>query len=448
MRRVPTSLVAGILAAATAGCASQAAARNVQPPKLQIGAVAESEAAAVGAPAPRTGISVYGASYVLAGPLPDHPTHAQVWRWDSEQKTSQDDVARLARGLGISNPPQRHAHGWVARSASGELRVRDGGSGQWAYVRADRAQCAPYMLDVDQDGNTVEGCAMAVPSGPVAPARVTPAASGEAVPADPGLDGSASSTVPADPGPVLASPPARPATPPAATRPPAAPGPDDATTRAAAHSLLQALGVAGAEQVLHGTPGTSTLLVSPTIGSLPTLGIEINIDVDARGVSAAHGLLEQPRAGDDYPLRTAKSAFDALLHQPRPMIAECAPVAPSGPAPASCQPPPPTPITGAKLGLQARWDATDQVLVPAWFFTVEGWDQPVAIVAIDSAFIADVEPTANRNVSVGVGGGVGGGGTVGRAGGGQLGGPGGQVAVPPAQSSPTLAPNSAPSAVR
>lgn len=390
------------LALAAAGCASATTARNHAAPKLHIG---HGTAAALIAPA-MGGVSA--GQYVLAGDLPTQPTHARVWRWPAGQAVGRGDVARLAAALGITGTPQRHAHGWVVTGPAGEVHVRDGGSESWTYARADLENCPPYMIDVDSNQNVGSGCAMAMPTVAVAPA-------------------SPGSTVSAPPPP-----------------PPPSPGPDDAATVAAAHDLLAGLGISGSQHVLPGGPGVSTLSVSPTLASLPTEGLEISVDVDARGIRSGTGFLAFPKASDDYPLRTAKSAFDDLAKLPRPMIAQ---YCPAGPAPASCPPPKPMQVTGATLGLALRMDDSSPVLVPAWFFAVAGSSQPIAIVAVDPGYIDEGRLPID-------GGGV--------PGGAPEGVPGGvpvqitpvqsspsrsPVMRPPAESSPTLPANGAPSAV-
>ena len=352
------------LVAYAAGCAAPSASRNATPPKLHIG---NGQAEARGAPMAAAGAGFGG--YVLSGPLPTQPTHARVWHWPADQAATAADVTRLAMALGITATPQRHAHGWVVASPSGELRVRDGGGAQWSFVRADLLSCPPMMLDVDHGPGTASssGCAVAVPSSgtPVSPGATTPP-------------------------------------PPPQPPPPPPPGPDDATTRAAAQQLLAALGVAGTQRVEPGGPQVSILSVAPSLDSLPAQGIDVTIGVDSRGIRSATGYLQMPTKGDDYPLRSARSAFDDLAKLPRPMIAMYCGPAPSATSvePVSCPTPEPTRVTGATLGLQLRWDGASNLLVPAWFFNTDGSTLPVAIVAVDPAFI-DSPVAASPPVSTG-----------------------------------------------
>jgi hypothetical protein len=280
-----------------------------------------------------------------------------VWHWPADQIANSADVAKLAAALGVTGTPQRHAHGWVATSQAGELRVRDGGGAQWSFARSDLLSCPPMTVDVDHGPDAVSaGCAVALSGG----------------------------TSPIKPG----------ATPPAPPTP--SPGPDNAATRAAAQTLLWALGIAGPPRIEPGGSGVSILSVAPTLDALRTQGLDITIGVDSRGVRSATGYLQMPAAGADYPLRSARSAFDALAQMPRPEIAMyCEPMPPTGSAgPVGCPTPKPIRITGATLGLQLHWDGTGSLLVPAWFFTTEGSPRPIAVVAVDPAFIDDPIPPA------------------------------------------------------
>ena len=357
------AVLAVIVTALAAGCAQRDLGTGGSPPKLHIGSGAGAAAGAI-VPArgsASNGLAVFG-GYVLAGALPDSPTHARVWRWTAG-RPSESDVVKLGEALGVTGTPARHANGWLLTSNTGELRVRDGG-GQWSYARADVVPCPPYGVDIDHTGSVGFGCAMA--------------------------SGGSAVAVPGSQGPSL------PPSPPA--------GPDQAATLAAAQPLLAFLALDGSRRVDVGA-GTSTLTVSPVVHSLPTEGIETRVDVDAHGIRSATGWRGVPAEGTDYPLRTAKAAFDDLANGPRPMIAQyCGPMpAPGGPeseaatttpTPIPCPTPTPVKVTGASIGLDLAWEGTDggsPLLVPAWFFTTEGsdtHDYPLAVVAIDPRFLA------------------------------------------------------------
>jgi hypothetical protein len=488
--RSGTAVVAVVTAGVLlAGCASKSTAAGGKPPKLLIGtgtsagAAAGPMMAAAGVPArgaiapvPVGGFAGFG-GYVLSGTLPTTPTHAPIWTWQSG-KASEADVTKLATALGLTGTPTRHPYGWELTTSAGDLRVRDGDGEQWSYDRADSVSCPSYQTDVDNaDGASVGfGCAFAAP--PASPGKLT---------------------LPTAP----------------------IPGPDETTTKAAAASLLSALGVTGSEQFNASSPA-STLTVSPQIDSMPTQGIETSVDVDAKGIRAATGRLVAPKAGDDYPLQTAAAAFKSLADRPMPMIAQyCGPmpvvgpilpvpaasavgvvpmpvasgpntkfplnpgasavpvpvasatpntvmVASPPPAPVSgpavdsagpiavppvessypCPTPVPQKVTGAVIGLQVQYDASgattngdgatvggSNILVPTWFFTVEGSTDPLTVIAIDPSFLGDqtIPPVGAASASATSGGFEG-------SGGGSAG--SGTIAVPPALASvgPALPP--------
>src|SRR5450631_1095228 len=180
--RTGTAVIAAVTAALLlAGCASKnsAAGTGGKPPKLLIGTGSSGVAAAPmmaaaggaavrgGAPAPALdrGFSGFG-GYVLSGTLPTEPTHAPIWTWQSG-KASEADVTKLASSLGLTGTPQRHSYGWELTASGGELRVRDGDGEQWSYNRADTTPCPEFQTDIDNaDGAAVGfGCAIAEPAG-------------------------------------------------------------------------------------------------------------------------------------------------------------------------------------------------------------------------------------------------------------------------------------------
>ena len=420
---IAIAAAAGVLA----GCAKSptGGAAIGTPPKLHLAGDAQTAAGdAAGAPMPAavngaavrggpdldpgfTGFNGFG-GYVLTGTLPDSPTHAPVWRWAATAATS-DEVVKLGQLVGVSGTPERHAHGWLLSSATGEVRVSDQGGHQWSFNRIDPLSCGSFSVDIDNAGDAMSGsgCAVAVP---------------------------AATTVAQPPGAVLVAP-----TPPVS-------GPDEAHARATAAALLSGLNIAGSEQVDVGAP-TSTVTLTQTVGGLATEGLETLVTVDATGIEAATGRLEQPTKGDDYPLRTAKDAFTDLSQRPRMMMMPyCGPVVigpvplgapgapdgkfplnsavpgvapgaaapsapptpvdspPTGPTPLdsppaptgvepvpSCPTPKPTPVTGASLGLQLTYDGSGagaEILVPSWLFSIEGSTNPTPVIAIDPAYLA------------------------------------------------------------
>jgi hypothetical protein len=277
-----------------AGCASKGSnsASSSAPPKLLIGTGSAGSVAgpmvAAGAQAPANGaavapepahIGMFG-GFVLTGTLPTTPTQAPIYVWQAA-KAAQTDVTRLAAALGLTGTPVRHAYGWELSTSAGDLRVRDGGGEEWSYDRADAIACPSYQVDVDNPDGAEIGVACAFSS-----------ANTQAPPQ----------------------------------------GPDETTTKTAAASLLSALGVSGDEQFNVGVPA-STLTIAPQVDGMPTQGIETNVDVDARGIKAASGRLDAPKASTVYPLQTAAAAFKSLADRPEPMIAMyCGPMR-GGPIP-------------------------------------------------------------------------------------------------------------------
>ena len=387
--RAAMAALGAVAAMALAACGSQVGTTDHgQPPKLHIGAgVGSAAGEAVPSLTSASGrLGIFG-GYVLAGDLPTSPTHAPVWRWPTgpDGAATRAQVTRLGSLLGLAGSPQRHPHGWLLASSSGELQVRDGDSLAWSYVRG-QTECPPYEVDIDSATGGGVGCAEA-------------SAVASAVPPAPA----------ATPGGPI--PPSVAAKPTEVATPSEAPAPSDAPARA----LLSSLGISGAEQSQTDL-GSSVLTVDPTVGSLPTQGIATSVIVDAQGIRSATGHLGVPKVGADYPLRAAKAAFADLGSGPRPMIAQnCgsgpAPVA--GPevapsaasAPQQCPSPEPIRVTGATLGLLATWGGGSNgpnVLVPAWFFTVGGSPYPLPVVAVDPAFIAG-PPTPDAGTGSGSG---------------------------------------------
>jgi hypothetical protein len=427
----PTARATVCLAAAAllvTGCASQKTSSGSKLPKLLIATTAAGAAPAAAAAiapgtngGPETRMGIF-AGYVIAGTLPDQPTHAPIYLWPAT-KPSQSDVVKLATALGVSGTPTRHAHGWELKTSAGDLRVRDDQGQQWSYVRADAEQCPAFQVDIDNGDGVSTGFACAAPGGAPSP------------------------SAPAN-------------------------GPDEAASKAAAASLLTALGVTGDDQFSAGAP-ISYLTVSPKIADMPTQGIETNINVDARGIIAATGQLQAPTAGDDYPLQTAKAAFDSIAARPEPMIAMyCGPI-PGGPnrfggvapsvgtgtgngatttiasgppavpspavapsavapptpiappvpvnsvsvgsppadasppievSPVPCPTPEPIKITGAELGLEIEYNATTAgatILVPSWFFTLADGSIATTAIAVDPSYLGT--PPQPSDVAIGGG---------------------------------------------
>ncbi len=268
--------------------------------------------------------------YPLVGTLPSGPTQAPVLRYGTAAVPA-GEVTRLAAALGLSGSVARHAHGVVVAASAGELRVRDGGS--WSYTRTDDL-CPGQRVDVDADDpmSVAVGCAV----GPDTPG--------------------ATATAPTDP-------------------------------RATAAPVLAAAGAGEQPARVDAYGDAAAVSVDPVVGGARTSGITTSVVVDARGVRSAYGVLGQPTEGPAYPLISATDALAALRMQPRPELAIACPVG------ARCPGVGPQRITGAELGLTSAWDGAEEVLVPAWFFAVDGSTLPVTIVAVADRYLADPAPS-------------------------------------------------------
>lgn len=360
-RRTTSTLVAGGLAAAIAlvGCGTEQAGSGSGSglPLLRIGAAGAVAQADSGKGGGDNG-------YQLDGTLPDGPSSAPVARFDGAP--SEDEVRALAAALGIGADLERRDHGWIVQDREGVLRVRSDASGLWAFSRSSD-ECPSYSIDIDSPGGAdtgVSSCAVAVDGGE------TPGAA-KPVPVD-----------------------------------------DDAL--AAAQPVLDAVGL-DEQPTLSPTDGRTvrTVSVDPVVAGLPTVGLRTFVDVDVDGVSGAMGWLGDAAAGDEYPLISAKTAFDRLVAMPRPLPAIGCPETTEGPdvgAPDFCGQPQTVVVTGAELGLMLAWEGRAPILVPAWHFAVDGWTDPLAAVAVEDRYLADPEPIggggASTEPSAGTGGGV------------------------------------------
>ncbi len=396
-------LVLALLAGCASGSRPAPGPTSLTPPILNLaggaGAAGTAKAAGgtgtIGAPgahadAARSGWPIGFGGWVLDGPLPATPTSAPVYRW-AQVRASVAELSRLTGALGLTGTPQRHAHGWELTSSRGTLWVRDDAGLAWAYARADLRDCPPFGLDIDQAGaDGGVACGIAEPAGSTPPS-----------------------------------------------------GPDAETARAAAEPLLALSGSsnsAGQVVVSVGAPAT-TVSLDPVIAGMPTSGIATTVLVDSHGVRGATGHLLAPLAAAVYPLRTARAAFEALANGPRPMLMPyCGPLpvdsgvpqadssgsgqartgssgsaqartgtsgsaqaltnAPGlAPVPSGCPTPEPSRVIGARLGLLLAFEyasssgsqASEQLLVPAWFFLVAALPgaeaSQVPVIAVDPAYL-------------------------------------------------------------
>ncbi|NUQ95526.1 MAG: hypothetical protein HOY79_02830 [Streptomyces sp.] len=269
----------------------------------------------------------YGVQYKADGTLPDGPDSAPVYRAAGE--VTKDEVARLAKALGLDGTPVAQGQAWQVGSAkdgSGPSLVVDKQApGTWTFHRyaAGTDACRSAIACTKDPAN---------PAG----ATVSEAAAKQAA------------------APVLK-----------------AVGQDDAK--------VDASQVMGAQRVVN---------ANPLVGGLPTYGWTTGLTVGAQGeVVGGSGRLKTPVKGDTYPVLGAQKTLDLMNAAPttdhRMGIGGCAsPVplkdrleAPCGQSTsgAGAKPAKQTvAVDGAVFGLAVHAVDGRQALVPSWLFRVKG----------------------------------------------------------------------------
>ncbi|MEU7277626.1 hypothetical protein AB0A69_02345 [Streptomyces sp. NPDC045431] len=311
--------------ASDGGRAEPAAGRTAPPPLALDGHTEGSSGPGIapGEPAPN------GVVYRASGPLPDGPDTAHVHR--SRGAVGADEVARLARALGVSGAPRPDGTAWKAGpekdGSGGVLQVEKEAPGTWSFG------AAPAGDDCRKGTSCPGGGHNGGPTGwggtPVGEEAAKKAAA-----------------------PVLK-----------------ALGQDDAK--------LDATQLMGAVRVVN---------ADPVVGGLPTYGWTTGIQVGPDGqVVGGSGRLKEPVKGDEYPVIGAEEALK-LLNAGSPdeggvSIGGCATPAPlegegkAGPE-VSCAPErkpakETVTISQAVFGLAAHTVEGRPALVPSWLFQVE-----------------------------------------------------------------------------
>ncbi|MCU1587378.1 MAG: hypothetical protein JWN31_871 [Frankiales bacterium] len=161
-----------------------------------------------------------------------------------------------------------------------------------------------------------------------------------------------------------------------------------AEAKAVAKPVLEAVDLGVDDAQVTVTPWGASVWVDPVLHGLPTAGYSTRIEIGQdKKISYASGFLGDLSKGDSYPLVTSQKAFDQL---PAPMTAMLCRVGPNG---QGCAAPPQQEVTGAELGLALEQTGTgDQLLVPAWLFTVKDWPEPLPQVAVDGRYLGQPEP--------------------------------------------------------
>jgi hypothetical protein len=382
-----TATVVAVVAAVIGGVSAVGAKTGPSvPPVLHLASAA---GASLGSPAALpAGASEQGAAKVsnlkgsgwrLAAPLPAGPSFGQVYLMAPAPQT-RAFVSNLGRALGMSGQPQHLSGGWYLVSGKTELSVSELGCGHWVY--SNHGCLAGPVLDPQ----TGAGCAVADSAPPVAPAAGAHGAAGAG-----GVN-----------VPTTTSPPVPPAMP--------KPVPKNIAAGIAA-PILTAVGIdAGAAQV-QSSGGQSNVIFSPKVAGRSVLGLESSVSIDSRAVVVdASGWLATSTTGANYPLISAQAAYAQLLAAPQPMMA-MALACRVGAGSQGCLPAPDRVVTGATLGLtQAYSTGAAILLVPAWLFHVRGEPTPMAVVAVEPAYLGGpaqpspgTKPTASSGPA-GIGG--------------------------------------------
>jgi hypothetical protein len=318
-----------------------------------------------------------GAGWRLEGTLPNGSSSGRVHRLPGGTTTGAF-VTVLARALGMKGEPKHLSGGWYFLSGTTELSVSELAGRHWTY--SNHGCIAGPVLDPQ----TGTACAVAQSAPPIPPAA--------------GANGA--------PGGTGFSPPP--------TASPPVPVPEN-IARSLARPVFEAVGVNPEAARVDTVGGQRSIVFSPQMAGLTVVGLETRVSVDQQGeIVDASGWLATPTASAMYPLISARQAFDQLRQQPQPMMALGMPCRSISGRP-GCGPTPHRVVTGATLGLTQAYSSNRGILlVPAWLFQVRGEPTPVAVVAVEAAFLGEPEqpspkgkPTAgNQPGSIGGGGGA------------------------------------------
>jgi hypothetical protein len=258
MRR-PTRAAAAValVTAVVAACGTQTGARDSALPLLQLTDAGGQRA--LGLPEPAYDGTRGTPPYVLRTALPSGtPAPAPVWRFP---KTTATDAGRVVAALGATATPTPVDGGWVARSGSHLLTVRDDGSWSWGI------DCMPDV-PVEQESLQVAcGSAVTTPAQPV--------------------------------------------------------GPTVGRARELADPILRRLGWDGDVAAVRGSPMTTVTARRSVDGTdtadwLTTLSFTVGDLLDA-----ANGWVAEPVRGRAYPLVDAATALRTLESQPQPLSQLC-----------------------------------------------------------------------------------------------------------------------------
>jgi hypothetical protein len=295
---------------------------------------------------------------IVSATLPAGPDSARVYRFGE----ALPDPDRLADALGLT-PSQVRTGQAVTTDQGTVLRVGTGRGAPWQFARAGAYMCLDQLVGEGLDGaNSTASSVCAAPPPSDQPARSDP--------------------------------------------------PSEAAARDAARGVLSAVGLDADDATIEpansfGTAIASrTVRVDPAVDGAPTSGFATSVTVDASGVLTASGWLAPARPSDSYPVIGAREAVDQLAAMPVPLIACPESTVPVPPGLACGGP---MEVTGAAFGRSVQWEGSGDraLLVPSWLFDIKGATEPIAIVAVDPAFLADPLPADPSGGSSGSGSGSG-----------------------------------------
>jgi hypothetical protein len=383
---LPVAVSAGVIAVVAAVAFGVSAAHSRDdatiPPVLHLTTVAGSsqgvsatvEAGASG-PGDAPGSSAGRGGWQLDAKLPIGPSSGQVHLLAAGMAT-RDFVRTLAGSLGMSGQPRHLEDGWYLISGTAELSVSELAGRHWTY--SNQGCITGPVLDPGLGA----ACAFRQST---SPSPVVPSASGSA-----GSDRDA---------PSIASTPV-----PSSEVAPVA----ESVARRVARPVLLAAAVSPDSASVLTRGATSSVVFSSTVDGLTVLGLQTQVSIDAHGqIVDASGWLAASTTGSSYPLISARQGYDQLLAQPQPMTLSstlCRIV----PGTQGCAPIPDRVITAAALGLSLTFSTEGNVvLVPAWLFQVRSDPTPVAVLAVERAYLGEPKTTEQSPTTGSVPGSIG-----------------------------------------
>jgi hypothetical protein len=161
---------------------------------------------------------------------------------------------------------------------------------------------------------------------------------------------------------------------------------DPADPRTVVGPVLEAAGLGDADVRVETRGGPATVVARPAVDGLPTTGLATSLLVSDGSIVSGDGWVVATPAGAEYPVLTAREAYDRLVRTPLPMPLMACPE----PLPPDANPLPcggPVTVTGAHMGLSLQPTAEGHLLVPSWLFDVDGWPEPLVQVAVQPRFL-------------------------------------------------------------